>query len=124
MPYRIAADAVVAVHLLFIVFVVLGGLLVLRWPRAAWVHLPCAIWGFLIEVFGWICPLTPLENWLRARAGGGGYSGGFTESYVLPLVYPGELTRGIQLALAAGVVVINVTIYSIASRKAGRRRRK
>ena len=111
MIYSILADAVLALHFGFILFVVLGGLLVLRWPRAAWLHVPCAVWGLLIELFGWVCPLTPLENSLRRAAGEAGYAGGFIETYLLPLVYPGGLTREMQLMLAALVVVVNATVY-------------
>jgi hypothetical protein len=111
MAYRFLADATVVFHGLFVVFVVLGGLLVLRWRRVAWLHLPCAAWGALIELAGWICPLTPLENHFRRLAGQVGYGGGFVETYLLPLLYPGRLTREIQLALGAVVVLVNVAIY-------------
>ncbi|SPA38989.1 conserved hypothetical protein; putative membrane protein [Cupriavidus taiwanensis] len=107
------ADLVVIAHALFIVFVVAGGLLALRWPRAAWVHLPAAVWGVLIEWAGWICPLTPLENTLRRAAGQAGYSGGFVERYLLPLIYPAELTPAVQLWLGAVVLVVNVAIYAL-----------
>ena len=93
------ADLVVVVHFLFVLFVVLGGLLVLRWPRVAYFHVPAAVWGAAIELGGWICPLTPLENSLRQQAGGTGYSGGFIEHYILPVLYPSALTRDIQLPL-------------------------
>jgi hypothetical protein len=93
MPARIAADLVVLAHLGFILFVILGGLLVLRWPRMAWIHLPAVIWGALIEFAGWICPLTPLENWLREASGTAGYQGGFIEHYLVPIVYPAN-SRG------------------------------
>ena len=109
--YRLLADATLVFHGLFIVFVVAGGLLVLRWPRVAWLHLPCAVWGFLIEVMGWICPLTPLENRFRRMAGQEGYGGGFIETYLLPLVYPGQLTREIQLLLGGLVLAVNVAVY-------------
>lgn len=115
--YRVAADAVVVLHLGFVLFVVLGGLLVLRWPRVAWVHLPVALYGALIEIVGWICPLTPLENDLRRAAGEAGYQGGFVEHYLLPILYPGALTREIQLLLAAAVVVINVAVYAVVIRR-------
>ena len=107
------ADLVVIAHALFIVFVVAGGLLVLRWPRAAWVHLPAAVWGVLIEWAGWICPLTPLENTLRRAAGQAGYSGGFVERYLLPLIYPAGLTPAVQLWLGLVVLVVNVAIYAL-----------
>jgi hypothetical protein len=105
------ADLVVAIHFMFVLFVVLGGLLVLRWPRVAYAHLPAAAWGALIEFAGWTCPLTPLENALRARAGETVYSGGFIDNYMLPLLYPSALTRTIQLVLGGAVIVINVCIY-------------
>lgn len=106
-----SANAVVLLHLGFIVFVALGGLLALRWPRVAWAHLPAAVWGILIELTGWVCPLTPLENWLRAAAGDPAYTGGFIDRYIMPIVYPAGLTRGMQLALAATVIVVNLIIY-------------
>jgi len=111
MPYALLADLVVALHLLFVIFVVAGGLLVLRWPRVMWLHLPAAVWGALIEFAGWICPLTPLENAFRARSGGVGYSGGFIEHYLLPVLYPAELTRGVQLVLGVLVVTLNFAVY-------------
>jgi hypothetical protein len=109
---QVLADLVVAIHLAFVLFVVLGGLLVLRWPQLAYAHVPAAVWGAWIEFTGRICPLTPLENSLRARAGQAGYSGGFIEHYLLPLLYPSALTRTIQLVLGALVVVLNLGIYS------------
>ena len=110
---RVVADLVVVVHLSFIVFVVLGGLLALRWRAAPWLHLPAASWGATSEFFGWSCPLTPLESWLRDASGAGGYSGGFIEHYVLPIVYPAELTREMQLVLGAFVIAINLAIYTL-----------
>ncbi|MGY2489809.1 DUF2784 domain-containing protein [Cupriavidus sp. CP313] len=107
------ADLVVIVHGLFILFVVAGGLLVLRWPRVAWLHLPAAVWGVLIEWSGWICPLTPLENSLRQAAGQAGYSGGFVERYLLPLIYPAGLTPAVQLWLGAVVLAVNVAVYAL-----------
>ncbi|AGW92329.1 DUF2784 domain-containing protein [Cupriavidus sp. DF5525] len=107
------ADLVVVAHGLFILFVVAGGLLVLRWPRVAWLHLPAAVWGVLIEWLGWICPLTPLENTLRHAAGQAGYSGGFIERYLLPLIYPAGLTPAVQLWLGVVVLVVNVAIYAL-----------
>jgi hypothetical protein len=111
--YRAFADLVLVVHLTFVLFVVLGGLLVLRWPRAAWLHIPAAIWGVLIEYTGWICPLTPLENLFRARGGEAGYSGGFIEHYIQPLLYPAGLTRGTQIVLGSLVLILNLTAYGI-----------
>lgn len=113
MVYGIAADVVALLHFVFILFVVLGGFLALKWRRLAWLHLPAAIWGALIEFTGWICPLTPLENWLRQAGGSRGYPSGFIEHYLLPLVYPAELTREIQLALGLGVVALNGLVYSV-----------
>jgi len=109
--YRLLADAVVVVHSLFVVFVVLGGLAVLRWPRLAWGHLPAAAWGAMIEFGGWICPLTPLEKWLRVRAGEAAYQGGFIEHYMLPILYPPGLTREIQIVLGLIVLAINLAVY-------------
>lgn len=111
MSYRIAADAVLLLHLAFVLFVVLGGLLVLRWAWLAWLHLPAAAWGIGIEIVGGICPLTTLENTLRRSAGDSGYPGGFVEHYVVPLIYPADLTRATQFWLAATALVINVLIY-------------
>ncbi len=108
---RFLADAVVLVHLAFILFVAAGGLLVLRWPRLAWVHVPAVVWGALIEFAGWICPLTPLENRLRAAAGDAAYAGGFIDRYIMPIVYPDGLTRGMQLALGIAVIAVNLLIY-------------
>jgi Protein of Unknown function (DUF2784). len=112
MWYRLGADLVLLLHLAFVVFVVAGGLLVLKWPRIAWVHLPAAAWGALVEFTGWICPLTPLENTLRAMAGTAAYDSDFITHYILPLLYPAQLTRGIQLILGLVVLGVNVALYS------------
>ena len=117
MPYGLLADLVLLAHAGFVVFVVLGGLSVLRWPRLAWLHLPAAAWGAGIEFAGAICPLTPLELHLRSLAGQQGYAGGFVEHYVFALLYPEGLTRNVQLALGVLVVVINVLVYGIAWRR-------
>jgi hypothetical protein len=111
MGYGLLADAVLLVHLIFIAFVVLGGLLVLRWPSVAWLHLPAVAWGAWIELSGGICPLTPLEVELRARAGEGTYSGGFIERYLTAAIYPEGLERRHQIALAAFVLVLNAAVY-------------
>jgi hypothetical protein len=113
MPHALAADLLVVLHLCFILFVVVGGLLVLRWPRLVWAHLPAAVWGVLIELGGWICPLTPLENLLRRSAGEAGYAGGFIEHYILPLVYPPGLTRSIQVGLGIAVLTLNALAYGL-----------
>lgn len=117
MIYRILADAVLILHLGFILFVVLGGLLVLRWPKLAWVHLPVAAYGVLIELIGWICPLTPLENRLRRLGGGAGFEGGFVEHYLVPIIYPHTLTHELQIALGLGVLLINGIVYSVVLRR-------
>ena len=119
MLYRVLADALVVFHVGFVLFVMLGGLLVLRWPRAAWIHLPAAVWGAWVEFSSTICPLTPLENHLRRLGGEAGYSGGFIEHYLLPVLYPAGLVRGVQIALGIFVVLLNVAVYA----RAWRRRR-
>ena len=113
MLYRIAADLLVLLHLFFILFVVAGGLAVFKWPWMAFVHLLASVWGALIEYKSWICPLTPLENRLRQFAGDDGYTEGFIEHYILPLVYPPGLTRDMQMTLGTIVVVINMLIYGV-----------
>ena len=117
MLYRLLANAVVVLHGLFIVFVVLGGVLTWRWPRVAWLHVPAAVWGVLIEYRGWVCPLTPLENHLRARAGLEGYSAGFIEHYILPLIYPAGLTPARQVMLGTLALAVNVLAYSVLVRR-------
>ena len=112
MFYRLAADAVVLLHLGFVVFVVAGGLLVFRWRWVALLHLPAVVWAVLLEFRGWLCPLTPLELSLRASGGQAGYSGGFVEHYILPVLYPAELDSTLQIALGSFVIVINVVLYS------------
>jgi hypothetical protein len=109
--YNLLAFLILTIHLIFILFVLLGGLLALRWPLAPWLHIPCAIWGVLIELRGWICPLTPLENTLRRAGGGDGYSEGFIEHYLIKLIYPPGLTPGIQIGLAITVLLVNLAIY-------------
>ncbi len=112
-PFGLAADALLLTHAAFVVFVILGGLLVLRWPRLAFVHVPCALWGAGIEFVGAICPLTPWEQRLRAAAGEAGYSGGFIEHYLMPVLYPPGLTPAVQVWLGVGVITINLVIYSL-----------
>ncbi|MGY2173132.1 DUF2784 domain-containing protein [Pseudomonas gingeri] len=111
MFYRIAADGLVSFHLLFILFVLFGGLLVLRWRRLIWLHLPAATWGVAVEVLHLECPLTRWENLFRQAAGQGGYGEGFIEHYLIPLIYPAGLTPTLQLGLGALVLLLNLTIY-------------
>ena len=113
MTYHVLADLVVAVHAVFVAFVVLGGFLAWRWRRLVMLHPPAAAWGALIEFAGWICPLTPLENALRLRAGHAGYAGGFIEHYLLPVMYPDNLTRTVQIVLGAVVVAVNAVAYGV-----------
>jgi hypothetical protein len=112
MVYRALADLVLVLHLLFILFVALGALAVVRYRWMAWAHFPMVVWAALIEFAGWHCPLTPLENWLRRRGGEAGYASGFIEHYLLPIIYPGSLTREIQIALGALVVIVNGLLYA------------
>jgi uncharacterized membrane protein YhhN len=113
MWFRTLADGVLAVHFLFVLFVILGGFLALRWRRLAYVHIPVALYGAAIEFLGFVCPLTPLEVWLRRRGGEAGYAGGFIEHYITAALYPTGLTREIQLALGVGVLVINAIAYGL-----------
>ncbi len=117
----ILADALVLLHLLFVVFVMTGGFLLVRWPRLLWLHLPAAAWGTFIEFSGGICPLTPLENSLRVLGGGSVYSGDFVERYLLPLLYPAQLTPALQQVLGALVVGVNLLAYALAYRAWQRR---
>ncbi len=112
MFYSIAADCLVVLHLGFICFVMAGGFLVLKWRWLAYIHIPAAIWGALIEFQGWGCPLTPLEQSLRQAGGQGGYTGGFIEHYVTRVVYPDFLGRDLQIVLGAIVIVLNIAVYS------------
>ncbi|OPY11563.1 MAG: hypothetical protein A4E66_01331 [Syntrophus sp. PtaB.Bin001] len=111
MIYRILADLVVTIHLAFIIFVVFGGFLTIRWNRLWIFHLPSAIWGALIEFQGWLCPLTTLEWRLRRIGGQSAYEHGFIEHYIVPIVYPDRLTPELQTGLGAAVLVLNGTIY-------------
>ena len=122
MTWRVLADLVLAVHALFVVFVILGGMAVLRWPALAWVHLPAVAWGAAIEFGGWICPLTPLEVALRQRGGEAGYSGSFIEHYVTPVLYPDGLTRSMQVVLGLTVLAVNGWVYWQLMRRRARQR--
>ncbi len=113
MLYRLLANMVVILHVGFVVFVVLGGFLVWRWQRVAWVHVPAALWGAAIEFVGWVCPLTPLENYFRRLAGQAGYAGGFVEHYVIPMLYPTDWTPSLRIVLGSLVVLVNVLAYGL-----------
>jgi hypothetical protein len=115
--YRLLADAVALVHLLFVVFVVAGGLAVLRWPRVAWAHVPAAVWGALVELLRWECPLTPLEDQLRRLGGAVAARGDFVERYLLPVLYPERLTPAAQNVLGALVVAVNLAVYAVVIRR-------
>ena len=118
MVYSVAADIVLIVHLSFVLFVAAGGLLVLwRW-KIAWVHLPAVCWGIWIEFSGAICPLTPLEVWLRRQGGAAGYDMGFVEHYLVPLLYPANLTREIQMILGLFVLILNLAVYGVVAYRA------
>ncbi len=121
MTFRILADATVVLHLGFVLFVVLGGVLVARWPRVVWVHLSAAGWGAWVEFAGWLCPLTPLENWLRQQGGGPAYSASFIEHYLVPILYPSSLSRELQWGLGILVLIVNAAVYLVIFRRRARR---
>ena len=105
------ADLVLIVHLAFVVFVLLGGLLVLRWRWIAWLHLPAVVWGVFVELSGWICPLTPLENWLRTQGGEAAYAEDFIGRLLLAVLYPDALTHSLQVTLGMLALVVNLLVY-------------
>ena len=111
MSYATMVDLLLLIHGAFVLFVIAGGLLVLRWPRVAWVHIPAALWGAAIEFGGFICPLTPLENAWRRAAGERTYEGGFIEHYITAALYPTGLTRTIQVVLGVLVLAVNGWVY-------------
>ena len=111
MSSHILATAIALLHLLFIGFVLFGGFLVLKWPRLMWLHVPAAVWGVLIEFAGWWCPLTKWENHFLEQAGRAGYTGGFVGHYIMPVIYPAGLTRGLEIAIGLFVLVLNLGIY-------------
>ncbi|MGA0612861.1 DUF2784 domain-containing protein [Caldimonas sp. KR1-144] len=123
MLQRLLADALVALHLGFVAFVLAGGLLVWRWPRVAWLHLPAVAWAVWIECTAGICPLTPLENALRRAGGEAAYAGSFVEQYLVPLLYPPGLTPALQIGLGAFVLLLNGVLYALGWRKARSRPR-
>src|SRR5215510_6648805 len=117
MTFRFLADVTVVIHLAFVLFVVVGGLLVLREPRVAYVHLCAVAWGAWVEFAGWVCPLTPLENWLRRQGGGPAYTASFVEHHLLPVLYPPSLSREIQFVLGGLVLLLIAAVYLVALRR-------
>ena len=117
MLYRALADAVFVAHAAFVVFAILGAVLALRWRWIAWLHLPAVLWGGVVEVTGWVCPLTPLENWLRLAGGEASHPGSFIERCLQPLLYPVELTRSDQIALGIALLLWNAAIYGLLLRR-------
>jgi len=111
MLWQVLATAIAILHFAFILFVVFGGLAVLRWPRVAWVHLPAAVWGVMIELAGWWCPLTRWENHCLREAGRAGYDGGFVAHYLFAVIYPSGLTRTMEVAIGAFVLILNTAVY-------------
>ena len=111
MIYRALADFVLLLHMAFVLFAALGGFLAFKWRRVAWFHIPAALWATLIELVGWECPLTPLENWLRRKGGEAGYQTGFIERYLLPLIYPAPFSRTLHVVLGLLVLCVNLAIY-------------
>jgi hypothetical protein len=122
MAYLVLAASTFALHVAFVAFVVAGGLLVRRRPKLAVVHLPAVAWAAYVSLANQVCPLTPLENWFLERAGAAGYEGGFLEHYVVPVLYPGDLTPWVQRLLGIGVVLVNLIAYgwALAGRREGR----
>jgi hypothetical protein len=114
---RFLADFIVAFHLGFVLFVCVGGVLALRWPRVLWVHLPAALWGIWVEFSSTVCPLTPLENHFRRLGGEAGYSGGFIAHYITPVLYPSGLNRPVQIVLGIFVVLLNLSVYAVVWRR-------
>jgi len=112
MFFSLTADLVVLIHFAFICFVVVGGFLAVKWKWLAFLHIPCALWGILIEFYGWVCPLTPLEQYLRKAGGSAGYSGGFIDHYITSIIYPSGLTREMQIIMGILVILINITAYT------------
>lgn len=113
MLYGSLADFVVVLHAAFVLFVLVGGLLALKWPWIVRLHLPAVTWAAVVEFSGWLCPLTPLENWLRAQAGGHGYETDFIGHYLLPILYPAGLTREVQMVLGSIVLIVNGAVYAL-----------
>ena len=113
MIYSFLADLLVVFHLVFILYVIAGALLIFKWPKTLWFHLPSCFWGMTVEFTGWICPLTPWEIRLRRLAGEEGYSGSFIEHYLIPIIYPSGLTRAVQMLLGGTVLIVNLSLYTL-----------
>ena len=120
MLYLALAQFVVIAHMAFVAFATLGGFLVIKWKTIVWIHIPAVVWAAVIEFFGWVCPLTPLENWLRLKAGEMGYRSDFIARYLFPVLYPSGLTREAQVVLAIAVILLNVAIYGWVAKQARR----
>lgn len=112
MFYSVLADVVVLLHFGFILFATFGALLIVRWPRLIWLHLPAVVWALTIEVYGGVCPLTPLENWLNQIGGDDGYNESFIQHYLVAVIYPDHMTKTTAYLLATVLVFINIAIYS------------
>jgi hypothetical protein len=108
---RVFADIVLSLHFAFILFGLFGGFLVLYKRRVVWLHAPVVLWSSLVNLAGWICPLTPLENIFRSAAGQSGYGGGFVEHYIAPLIYPGGMPRTLELVAGISVLAWNSFVY-------------
>lgn len=117
MLFRFLANAAVVLHLIFVLFVVFGGVLVARWSWVAWAHVPAAAWGVWIEFAGWQCPLTPLENWFRQQGGGAAYKASFIDHYLLPILYPPSLSREVQWGLGGFALLLNAAVYILIFRR-------
>lgn len=113
MIYSFLADLLVVFHLVFILYVIAGALLIIKWPKTLWLHLPSCFWGMTVEFTGWICPLTPWEIQLRRLAGEEGYTGSFIEHYLIPIIYPSGLTREVQMVLGGTVLIVNLSLYTL-----------
>ena len=113
MIYSFLADLLVVFHLVFILYVIAGAMLIFKWPKMLWIHLPSCFWGMTVEFTGWICPLTPWEIQLRRLAGEEGYTRSFIEHYLIPIIYPSGLTREIQMLLGGIVLIINLSLYTL-----------
>ncbi len=112
MVFSLLADLALLLHAGFVLFVLFGGLLIVKWPRVRWAHLPAVAWGAIVELTGWICPLTPLESWLRRQGGDASFEEDFLQRYLLVLLYPDGFERETQIALGVIVVVLNLAVYS------------